>query len=193
MVTDPNINALFGPGKGEYWSDLPSPKAGEPSFWGAYPSDEVSYEEFIDWVLILAGLYNPRSPRLQLGWGDIITAPFGKPDRFRHAIIDWTSRSEFSPTLMGDLPGGWIDPDCLHLGGLSRVLNNTRVLLATIPGEVNLERREFSFVTRTCPTWIEDRTREDESLYSRLIHPIVELKGTYKDDLYNWLTLIFAF
>lgn len=193
MVNDPNIDALFGPGKGEYWSDLPHALDDEPSFWGAYPSDEVAYKEFIDWVLILAGLYDRDAPRLQLGWGDIVTAPFGTLDRFPHAIIDWTSRSEYSPVLTGELPGSWIDPDCLHLGGVSRVREDTRVRLAKVPALVNLERRELSFVTRTCPTWIEDPADRDESLYERLIAPLVDLKHTGQDRLSSWLALMFAF
>jgi hypothetical protein len=192
LIDAKNIAALFGPGRGEYYSDLPAPQPGERFHWGAYPSDEIAYEELIDWLLILAGMHNPAAPHQPLGWESFVTKRYGDPTRFRHAVIDWTSRSERSPILTGEVPGGWIDPDCLHLGGVSRVRHDTKVALTERPGLVNLERRELSFVTRALPTWIEDRENRN-SLYYWLIAPLVRLRGSPDDQLYGWLDLMFAF
>lgn len=183
------IDALFAPRDDDLYLDLPPPIAGELTFWGAHPADEVSYERFIDWVLILASKDGAVVPmRQEEDWHEEVAA-----HGFRHALIDWTSQTEGTGLHRGAVPGGWIVPDCLRLGGTTRVRNDTRRLLASLPGECNLERREFSFVTSEVPTWIEDDSRRDHSLFEQLISPLVYLQGTSRDNLHGWLDQICEF
>lgn len=184
MGEDKRIELLYGSGSGELYSELPLPGPDEKYAWGAYPEDERRYEQFVQWVLTLAGTEGRWPP--DVARGDSVAT-------FSNGIVDWTSAEEDSPLLQGALPGGWIDPDCLHIGAASRVRNDTRRLLSLAPAEVALERREFSFVTLDAPTWIEDSLRRSNSLFDRLISDLVALIGTEKDTLYGWLDLIARF
>lgn len=168
---------------GDLLSGLPVPADGEQHAWGTYPADERRYEEFIQWVLSLAGTGGEWPPG---GTGTNAVAAFS------NGIVDWTGTEEDSPLLRGEIPGGWIDPDCLHVGAVSRVRDDTRRLLSLEP-EIALERREFSFVTLDAPTWVEDSLRRHRSLFRQLISDLVDLQGTGYDNLYGWLDLMFGF
>jgi hypothetical protein len=159
------------------------PVGDERYAWGAYPADERRYEEFVQWVLSLAGTGGAWPP-MDTGRNAVAT--------FRNGIVDWTSTEEDSPLLKGEIPGGWIDPDCLHVGAVSRVRDDTRRLLSLEP-EVAVERREFSFVTLDAPTWVEDSLRRYRSLFRQLISDLVDLQGTRHDNLLGWLDLMFGF
>jgi hypothetical protein len=195
MFDEERLHAIFGPGEGEYYSSLPPAQEGEHFYWGAYPADELAYEEFIRWILLLGDRSTANPVPARPFSLDALDLGNGEPVRFRHGIVDWANERENTPLLRGKIAGGWIDPDCLHVGGFSYVRNKTRKELGTFhpPTEVSLERREFSFVTLAAPTWIEDRSRGDETLINRLILPVVELKGTPHNTLYGWLDLMFAF
>jgi hypothetical protein len=177
----------------ELVADLPERREDEPRFWGGDPMDEVAYIEFIQWVLLLAGTNGPTLTHTQVDGVDIVAIGEGNAPTFRNAIVDWGNAEEQSPILQGQIRGGWIDPDCTTVGGVSWVREETRTLLLEEPGEVALEQREFSFITIDTPTWIEDSRHEYESLFHRLISPLVELQGSPSDNLSGWLDAMFAF
>lgn len=191
MIEDRRIDALFGTGSGEMYSTLPLPEDGEEYAWGAYPTDERRYEEFIQWVLSLGGREGAKP--VFPGTGAPDETDVRQAVAFSNGIVDWTNADEETPLLQGELPGGWIDPDCLHVGGASRVRDDTRRVLGEVPAQVFLERRELSFITLDVPTWVEDRNRRSESLYERLIADLVDLKETERDTLYGWLEVVFRF
>lgn len=184
MVREGRAAPPDGDDAGDLLSTLPVPAQDEKFAWGAYPADERRYEEFIQWVLLLAGTGGEWPPS---GTGRNGVTAFGS------GIVDWTDKEEDSPLLKGEIPGGWIDPDCLHVGAVSRVRNDTRQLLAALPGEIALERREFSFVTLDAPTWVEDPLRRYRSLFQQLISDLVDLRGTGADNLYGWLDFMLGF
>jgi hypothetical protein len=188
-----DMTALFTPDIKQFVRPLPDAHANERRYWGAYPADELAYEKFIRWALALARHNQPASQFRGPPEHDGIQSDGRRPQKFTNGIIDWTSSSESASVLQGTTLGGWIDPDCAHVGGMSRVRNDTRVAIATEPAGVNLERREWSFITLDAPTWMTDASRRSEGLYPRLIRPVVELVGSRDDNLYGWLDLVFSF
>jgi hypothetical protein len=173
------------------YTELPPPTLNDPCYWGAHPSDELEYDCFIRQALTRA----TREIAARSWGGSSHDAPAWLGEDLvliTNGIVDWTNTSEASSVLLNHLPGGWIDPDCLRVGGVSRVLDGTRILLAEVPGEINLEWREFSFITLDAPTWTEDPDRRAETLYHQLIRPLVELQDTKDDTLSGWLEYMFG-
>ena len=182
----------YGPDHDVLHTELPPPVLDDPCYWGAYPADELAYDCFVRQALTCATREVAARHRGELGhnapawWRDALVL-------ITNGIVDWTNTSEASPVLLNHLFGGWIDPDCLRVGSVSRVLDRTRILLAEVPGEINLEWREFSFITLDAPTWSEDPDRRAETLYHQLIRPLVELQWTKHDTLSGWLEYMFGF
>lgn len=181
MLGDGRVEPPFGSDAEDLYNDLPAPLPGEPYAWGAYPTDERRYEEFI------------RQALAQVHWSPGLYPDPSRSQPYRNGIVDWANREEDSPFLQGLEEGGWIDPDCLQVGSASRVRNGSRRILALMPGDVALEYRAFSFITLDAPTWVEDPAHREASLYQRLIRRLVELQGTGNDNLYGWLDLMFRF
>jgi hypothetical protein len=188
-----DMTALFTPDIERFVRGLPKTYTDERRYWGAFPADELAYEKFIRWALSLTGNDQPADRLMELPAPDAGRSDDGDRRRFANGIIDWTSSSESASVLQGTVPGGWIDPDCASVGGMSRVRNDTQVALATEPAHVNLERREWSFITLDAPTWMTDASRKSEGLYPRLIRPVVELARSRDNHLYGWLERIFDF
>jgi hypothetical protein len=186
-----DLDAIFGH-PNDLVFDLPFADRFDDLIWGAHPRDELAYERLIRLLCAWPDAVARRSWREEVDDSGLVSRR-EEPPRVRHAIVDWTSEREDSPLLNGEIGGAWIDPDCLHVGGVSRVRDDMRTTLAERPGAINVEFREWSFLTLDTPTWHEDRSREGESLVRRLILPLVNLSGTADDTLYGWLALIFAF
>lgn len=157
----------------EDYLTLPPAGPGEPRYWGAHPADELAYETFIRYSLSAASFTT----------GVTITS----------AVLDWTSAAEDRPVLAGEEPGGWSDPDCLDVGGVSRVCDDRDETLQVAPAHVRLLARQFSFLTLDAPTWSERREERDSTLYTRLIKPLTELEERRPNDLYAWLDRICDF
>jgi len=184
---------------------------GDVRYWGAYPSDETEYEDFIRYVLRRASMADP---------GEAIVTPFStglldgvdvratirhwadkdiyvrQEQRARmnvvHGIIDWTNLDESSPVLQGMTPGGWIDPDLLHVGSVSREVGGGEVVQLE-PYLIQIDRRQFSFITLESPTWIENAQPGQQSLYDLVVSRLLAIQKTSDDNLYGWLEVMFDF
>ena len=112
--------------------------------WVGYPPDETEYEAFVEFVL------------RRVAAGNIT-----------HGIIDFTSRTERSAVLRGkgagSLRAGWVDPDLVGVGSVSREAR-PHVILSDKPFNVTLRQREFSLVTLNAPTLIPGD--DSKSFYS---------------------------
>lgn len=196
----------------EPYANVSSAKEGEQMAWVAYPSDETAYESFVRYILEHASLPDSQESKslpFQTGlrdgvdvrntirhWKDgtvYVREQANAQLRITNAVIDFTSHTERSVVLQGKGKGrnhaGWIDPDCTHVGGCSREATEA-VVLQNQPCSVTLRKREFSFVTLDCPTWIKGG--RGVTFFDRVINPLVNLP-TGANNLYDWLEIMFRF
>ncbi len=205
----PDVAQLMRDAHDAEYERLPGARPGETLHWHAYPPDQEAYERFVRYALRRAsqldlanGSSAPFVSGLEGGLDVRATIRFSHEDQIyvrqhqptsyniRNGVIDWTSRTEDSDILRGGGPhAGWNDPDSRAIGSVSR-----EVRYETIgregPAEVTRRWREWSFVTLDCPTW-EGRAASG-TLWDLVIKPLVDLK-TVRDDVYDWLELVFSF
>jgi hypothetical protein len=125
--------------------------------------------------------------------GDADLPPYGRARTpVLHGIIDWVNESEDAAVLQEVADDGWIDPDLLHVGSASRSLGEDDIVQVE-PYLLQIVSRALSFVTLTCPTWIENKRPEQRDLHNRLVRKLLDLRWTQLDTLYGWLDEMFRF
>ena len=131
-----------------------------------------------------------------------------------NAAIDYSSESEDAPMLQGVRAGspvgiglldpksprfnvdhdtGWLDPDSVHVGAISREATPGEILQENgDPCMVVRRQREFSLLTLDVPNWYRGGEDERKDFIGRVILPLAGLpKG--EDNLYGWLRVMFSF
>jgi hypothetical protein len=125
--------------------------------------------------------------------------------RVTNGLIDWTSYDENSwilqntVTSVRDPPysdvhdGGWIDPDLLGVGSASWTIRDPTELQSA-PFWIQRNFREVSLITLDTPTWIKGKSGARKSFYDTVILELLDLpKTSEKNNIYNWLEVMFKF
>ena len=199
----------------ELYKDLPPAGEGSKRCWECSPDDEDNYVSFVEYVFRRASLTDPeevKSVPFQSGLRDGLdvratlrnwakgTIYVREEQRghlnFRNGAIDWANASEHSDILTGKKPGGWIDPDLTRLGSCSRETDTMEVLEKD--PLTQRDHREFTLITLDAPTSVPTATpgvtkNGPETFYDLVIRPLIDLKGTKKDNLHGWLDIMFKF
>lgn len=98
-----------------------------------------------------------------------------------------------SPRFNEDHDTGWLDPDCLHVGGVSREATPGEILQEDgEPCLVVRRQREFSFVTLDVPNWYRGHENDRKDFIGRVTLPLASLPKQ-EDNLYGWLRVMFSF
>ncbi len=181
---------------------------GDKLVWRCLPSDEQSYEAFVQYLLRRATVTDPfeaRSAPFQTGMRDGVDIRATIRDvhegrifvrehqplrqHVTNGLIDFANDSEWSPMLQGTGErGGWADPSFVHFGSASRNLRND--VLQRDPCKILRMHREVSLITLDgVNAGIEG---DDRSFYDRVIMPLVRARDERRD-LYSWLEIMFAF
>jgi len=88
---------------------------------------------------------------------------------------------------------GWLDPDCLHVGGVSREVTPGEILQQRDkPCWVVRRQREFSFLTLDLPNWYKHLEFQRNDFIGKVTLNLAELPRA-KDNLYGWLHVMFSF
>ena len=211
ILDPPDVEQLTREARDAEYEKLPDARPGEEFHWHAYPPDQEAYEEFIRYALRQASQSDPLDgPSLPFVSGlegglDVrTTIRFWHEDQvyvrrhpqrseiIRNGVIDWTSRAEDSKILRGGggRAAGWNDPDSTVIGYVSRVVGHETIAQQ---GESAVTRRprEWSFVTLDHPTF-DDRSGHGRLLESRHRAPSGS-PGRGREDVYDWLEVIFTF
>lgn len=202
------------------YSSIPQGKKGEAVRWTAYPPDQQAYEAFVQYVLRKAsagGAEEPRSLPFSSGmrdgldikatlrsWNDetvYVREGERRPLNFKNALVDFASQREDSPFLQGagaqEYRGrgcdnvGWIDPDCLHVGGCSRQAELQ--VEQDFPCRVFVHVRALSLITLDATTSTEGPDDDGNSFFDRVIRQLLEAQGGESDNLHSWLEVMFEF
>lgn len=209
-----SIEEIHRRAQDELYKNLPTAAKGSKYRWKCSPDDEENYLSFVQYVLRRASLTDPEEVQsvpfrngLRDGidvratlknWNDgkiyVYEEQCGHLN-FRNGAIDWSSVSEHSEILTGKKEGGWIDPDYTCLGSCSRTIKME--VLEKDPW-IQQEYREFTLITLDAPTSFSTATpretnKRPQTFYDHVILPLVEIKGTSKDNLYEWLDIMFEF
>lgn len=201
----------------EFYKDLPVTGDDKRTYWECSPNDEDDYVSFVEYLLRRASLSDPeetKSAPFQIGLRDGLDVRatlrnwaegriYVREEQrghlnFRNGAIDWINASEHSDCLTGRLPeGGWIDPDLTRLGSCSRESRIPGSLLSHVPLQqdpwIQLDHREFTLITLDAATSRPGSIRSSPSFYTSVIRPLIGLKNTPKDNLYEWLEIMFEF
>ena len=179
--------------------------------WHAYPPDEADYEAFVAFALRTASVVDPAEARavpfstgLRDGvdvrstirqWHEdriYVRDERGGRRRFRNGAIDWRGQTEASSALQGRIGGGWNDPDCLHVGSVSRESRRTKVLARNGMAQITRRHREWSMITLDAPTFTTGPSRR-QTFYDAVICPLIAVQGRPTDHIYTWLETMFTF
>ncbi len=211
ILDPPDVEQLTREAHDAEYEKLPDARPGEEFHWHAYPPDQEAYEEFVRYALRQAGQNDPLDgPSLPFVSGlegglDVrTTIRFWHEDQvyvrrhpqqseiIRNGVIDWTSRAEDSKILRGGggRAAGWNDPDSTVIGDVSRVVGHETIAQQ---GESAVTRRprEWSFVTLDHPTF--DDGPGMGAFWNRVIEPLLDLQDGGRQDVYDWLEVIFTF
>ena len=211
ILDPPDMEQLTREARDAEYEKLPDARPGEEFHWHAYPPDQEAYEEFIRYALRQAGQSDPLDgPSLPFVSGlegglDVrTTIRFWHEDQvyvrrhpqrseiIRNGVIDWTSRAEDSKILRGGggRAAGWNDPDSTVIGYVSRVVGHETIAQQ---GESAVTRRprEWSFVTLDHPTF--DAGPGTGAFWNRVIEPLLDLQDGGREDVYDWLEVMFTF
>jgi hypothetical protein len=211
ILDPPDAIQLTRQARDAHYEDLPDARPGETYRWHAYPPDEEAYEDFVRYALRRAsqlepadGVSVPFVNGLEGGLEVRTTIRFWHEDQvyvrrqpqrtesIRNGVIDWTSSAEDSRTLRGGggREAGWNDPDSTAIGCVSRVVGHETIGRQG-QSEVTRRPREWSFVTLDHPTF--ETGSGEGAFWTRVIQPLLDLENSGKDDVYEWLKLVFAF
>jgi hypothetical protein len=210
ILDPPDVEQLTREARDAEYEKLPDARPGEEFHWQAYPPDQEAYEQFIRYALRQASQSDPLDgPSLPFVSGlegglDVrTTIRFWHEDEvyvrrhphqseiIRNGVIDWTSRAEDSRILRGGggRGAGWNDPDSTVIGNVSRVVGHETI---SQRGESSVTRRprEWSFVTLDHPTF--DAGPGMGAFWNRVIEPLLDLQDRGRNDVYDWLEVIFT-
>ena len=193
------------------YEKLCAAQARETFHWHAYPPDETDYEAFVAYALRHANVADPaeaRSVPFSTGLQDGLDVRstvrqwhedriYGRDERggrrrFRNGVIDWRGQTEASGALQGRVGGGWNDPDCLHVGSVSREARRVKVLARNGMAQVARRHREWSMITLDAPTSIIGPSRR-QTFHDAVIRPLIAVQGLPTDHIYTWLETMFRF
>jgi hypothetical protein len=158
--------------------------------WECDPDDEDAYIAFVESVLQRASVPDAEEPEarpFQVGLRDGLDVRATERrghQNFTNGAIDWINVSEHSDLLSGYVENaGWIDPSFTRIGSASRTLECE--VLQKDPW-VQRNHRKFTLISLDAPN-------SGPVFYNRVILPLVNLKGSSKDHLYEWLEIMFHF